>query len=75
MSYSTRHLDDILNVDNLYLHHMVGTIYPKELELNKTNSLDTINFFGFKHFYFWWYREIQEKGTPIESQKQQNCKC
>ena len=34
-------LDDLLNIDNLYFEHMVGQIYPTELQLNKENSADT----------------------------------
>ena len=34
-------LDDLLNIDNPYFEHMVGQIYPTELQLNKANSADT----------------------------------
>ena len=33
--------DDLLNIDNIYFQHMVGRIYPAELQLNKTNSSNT----------------------------------
>ena len=38
---TSRYLDDLLNVDNIYFEHMVGRIYRAELQLNKTNSSDT----------------------------------
>ena len=38
---NSRYLDDLLNIDNPYFEHMVGQIYPTELQLNKANSSDT----------------------------------
>ena len=38
---TSRYLDDLLNIDNPYLEHMVGHIYPTELQLNKAYSSDT----------------------------------
>ena len=38
---TSRYLDDLLNIDNPYFEHMVGQIYPTELQLNKANSSDT----------------------------------
>ena len=38
---SSRYLDDILNMENPYFSKLVITIYPKELQLNKTNYSDT----------------------------------
>ena len=38
---TSRYLDDLLNIDNLYFEQMVGQIYPAELQLNKANSSDT----------------------------------
>ena len=38
---SSRYLDDILNIDNVYVDHMVSEIYPSELQLNKANTSDT----------------------------------
>ena len=37
---TSRYLDDLLNIDNPYFEHMVGQIYPTELQLNKANSSD-----------------------------------
>ena len=37
----SRYLDALLNIDNPYFEHMVGQIYPTELQLNKANSSDT----------------------------------
>ena len=31
---TSRYLDDILNINNVYLHNMVNQIYPSELQLN-----------------------------------------
>ena len=40
-SSTSRYLDDLLNIDNIYFEHMVDRIYPAELQLNKANSSDT----------------------------------
>ena len=33
---TSRYLDDILNIDNVYLDNMVSQIYPSELQLKKS---------------------------------------
>ena len=38
---TSRYLDDLLNVDNIYFDQMVDRIYPTELQLNRANSSDT----------------------------------
>ena len=38
---TSRHLDDLLNIDNPYFEGMVNQIYPSELQLNKANTSDT----------------------------------
>ena len=38
---TSRYLDDLLNIDNLYFEQMVSQIYPTELQLNKANYSDT----------------------------------
>ena len=38
---TSRHLDDLLNIDNPYFEGMVNQIYPPELQLNKANISDT----------------------------------
>ena len=38
---TSRYLDDILNINNVYFDNMVGQIYPSELQLNKANTSDT----------------------------------
>ena len=38
---TSRYLDDLLNIDNIYFEQMVNRIYPSELQLNKANSSDT----------------------------------
>ena len=40
-STTSRYLDDILNVNNVYFENMVSQIYPSELQLNKANTSDT----------------------------------
>ena len=46
-SSTSRYLDDLLNVENIYFEHMLDQIYPAELQLNKTYSSDTeAPFFG-----------------------------
>ena len=38
---TSRYLDDLLNIDNIYFNQMVDRIYPTELQLNRANSSDT----------------------------------
>ena len=38
---TSRYLDDILNIINVYFYTMVSQIYPSELLLNKVNTSDT----------------------------------
>ena len=38
---TSRYLDDLSNIDNIYFDQMVDRIYPKELQLNRANSSDT----------------------------------
>ena len=40
-NFTSRCLDDLLNIDTIYFEHMVDRIYPAELQLNKVNSSDT----------------------------------
>ena len=37
---TSRYLDDILNINNVYCDNMVNQIYPSELQLNKANTSD-----------------------------------
>ena len=37
----SRHLNDLLNINNPYFEGMVNQIYPSELQLNKANISDT----------------------------------
>ena len=37
---TSRYLDDILNINNVYFVNMVSQIYPTELQLNKANAFD-----------------------------------
>ena len=38
---TSRYLDDILNINNVYFDNMFSQIYPSELQLNKANTSDT----------------------------------
>ena len=38
---TSRYLDDLLNIDNIYFDQMVDRIYHTELQLNRANSSDT----------------------------------
>ena len=41
LNTTSRYLDDILNINNVYFENMVSQIYPSELQLNKANASDT----------------------------------
>ena len=47
---TSRYLDDILNIDNLFFDNMVSQIYPSELKLNKATTSDTEAAFAFVSF-------------------------
>ena len=38
---TSRYLDDILYINNVYFDNMLSQIYPSELKLNKANASDT----------------------------------
>ena len=38
---TSRYLDDILNINNVYFDNMVSQIYHSELQLYKANTSDT----------------------------------
>ena len=38
---TSRYLDDILNINNVYFDNMVSQMYPSELQLYKANTSDT----------------------------------
>ena len=38
---TSRNLDDILNINNVYFYNMVSQIDPSELQFNKVNTSDT----------------------------------
>ena len=38
---TSRYLDDLLNIDNIYFDQLVDLIYPTELQLSRANSSDT----------------------------------
>ena len=48
-STTSRYLDDILNINNVYFDKMVSQIYPSELQLNKANTFDTEAAFSDMH--------------------------
>ena len=41
LNTTSRYLDDILNINNVYFDTMVSQIYHSELKLNKANTFDT----------------------------------
>ena len=41
LNSTSGYLDDILNINNIYIDNSVRTIYPAELQLNKANTSDT----------------------------------
>ena len=41
LNTTSRYLDDILNIYNVYFDNMVSQIYPLELQLNKAITCDT----------------------------------
>ena len=56
---TSRYLDDLLKIDNPYFVHMIGQIYPTELQLNKANSSDTeAPFFGLELVHNEWQSSI-----------------
>ena len=38
---TSRYLDDLSNIDNIYFDRMVDRTYPTKLQLNRANSSDT----------------------------------
>ena len=38
---TSRYVDDLLTIDNIYFDQMVDQIFPTELQLNRANSSDT----------------------------------
>ena len=38
---TSRYLDELLNIDNIFFDSLVNRIYPSELQLNKANVADT----------------------------------
>ena len=46
---TSRYLDDILNIINVYFDSMVSQIYPLELQLNKANTSVTKAAFLYMH--------------------------
>ena len=55
---TSRYLDDLLTIYNIYFEHMVDPIYPAERQLNKDNSSNTeapLFFFLFLYIYIYIY--------------------
>ena len=42
---TSRYLDDILTINNVYFDNMVSQIYPSELQPSKANTSDTEPYF------------------------------
>ena len=56
---TSRYLDDLLNIDNIYFDQMVDRIYPTELQLNRANSSDTEAL-----FWIWIYVFLMVRFPP-----------
>ena len=56
-NFTSRYLDDLLNIDNPYFEGMVNQIYPPELQLNKADMFYGIKYLivtlVFSHLGFW----------------------
>ena len=51
---TSRYLDDIFTIDNPTFAEHIPDIYPRELQLNKTNTSGQRNIFlGFKYQRYW----------------------
>ena len=57
---TSRYLDDLLNIDNIYFDQMVDRIYPTELQLNRANSSDNEAPF----FWIWIYVYLMVQFPP-----------
>ena len=56
---TSRYIDDLLNIDNIYFDQMVDRIYPTELQLNRANSSDTE-----ASFWIWIYVYLMVQFPP-----------
>ena len=64
---TSRYLDDILNINNVYFDNMVSQIYPSELQLNKANTSDTkAAFFRLAFYCYYSAAEATNRLTTIE---------
>ena len=57
---TSRYLDDLLNIDNIYFYQMVDRIYTTELQLNRADSSDTEAPF----FWIWIYVYLMVQFPP-----------
>ena len=48
-AFTSKYLDNILNINNVYFDNMVSQIYPSERRLNKANTSDTKAAFLYLH--------------------------
>ena len=49
---TSRYLDDILNINNIYFDNMLSQIYPLERHLNNANTFDNKAAFWYLQFSF-----------------------
>ena len=56
---TSRYLDNLLNIDNIYFDQMVDRIHPTELQLNRANSSDTEAL-----FWIWIYVYLTVQFPP-----------
>ena len=53
--FTSRYLDNRLDIDNPYFAQMVSQMYPTELQLNKANPSDTEAFFRARLVHYKWH--------------------
>ena len=64
---TSRYLDDILNIDNVYFDTMISQIYPSEIQLNKANTSCTKAAFLDLHFYLRRFSESRSSSGSTPS--------
>ena len=75
---TSRYLDDILNINNVYFDNMVSQIYPSELQLNKANIIPLIlkpHFYTRSFVRKIWYIIFVPKSVRRPSVRHVSCNC
>ena len=66
---TSRYLDNILNINNVYSDTIISQIYPSELQLNKANTSGTKAAFfrlAFVIFYYIFSTKIYDKRDDFD---------